>query len=87
MPHYYCPCGSLIERVGTGRPLKSPCLRLFVSIRTLKSLSPDTKVCNACRAAYYVWKKANTKFENILSRVEHQLSDFYDSTDEEIDNN
>jgi hypothetical protein len=44
------------------------------SIRTLKSLSPDTKVCNACHSAYYVSKKVNIELENILSHVEHELS-------------
>ena len=79
MPHHYCPCGALLTGGSTVRSSKSPCLRLFISIRTNKSISPETKVCNACRTAYYTWKTNNPEFGNIFSRVEKELSD-----DEEV---
>ena len=57
------------------RAVKSPCLRLFISIKTMQSVSPDTKVCDSCRAAYYGWKKNNQDFGDILSRIEEEVSD------------
>ena len=38
----------------------------------MKSLSPETKVCNACRTAYYSWKSINTEFGDILSRIDNE---------------
>jgi hypothetical protein len=73
MPHHYCPCGALLTSGSAVRFSKSPCLRLFISIRTNKSISPETKVCNACRNAYYTWKTNNPEFGNIFSRVENEL--------------
>ena len=73
MPHDYCPCGSLLSRTSTVRTLKSPSLRLFISIRTMKSVSSETKVCNACRTAYYGWKSNNAEFGDILSRIDNEL--------------
>jgi hypothetical protein len=75
MPHYYCPCGASFGTCSTVRPSRSPCLRLFMSIKTNKSISSETKVCNACRTAYYTWKKNNPEFENIFLRLEKELSD------------
>jgi hypothetical protein len=75
MPHYYCPCGSVVAEGSSARSLKSPCLRLFMSIRTMKCVSPEDKVCNACRGAYYTWKNKNSEFNNIFSRIEQELSD------------
>ena len=51
MPHHYCPCGVSLATCSTVRQAKSSCLRLFISIRTNKSISPETKVCNTCRTA------------------------------------
>ena len=56
------------------RAAKSPCLRLFISIKTMQPVSPDTKVCDSCRAAYYGWKKNNPDFGDILSRIEEEVS-------------
>ncbi|CAF3738236.1 unnamed protein product [Rotaria socialis] len=75
MPQYYCPCGSILNPNSTVRFLKSPSLRLFVSIRTMKSASPETKVCNVCRTAYYTWKSNNAEFGNIFSRIEEETTD------------
>lgn len=74
MPHSYCPCGVLLSQCSTVRPLKSPCLRLFVSIKTAKCVTPETKICNACRTAYYTWKNNYPEFGNILTRIEVDLS-------------
>jgi hypothetical protein len=74
MPHYYCPCGSLLERISSARSLRSPCLRLFVSIKTMQVVSSETKVCESCRGAYYSWKQNNPEFAEILSRVEQEVS-------------
>ncbi|CAF5013088.1 unnamed protein product, partial [Rotaria sp. Silwood1] len=75
MPHLYCPCGALLTGGSTIRSLKPPCLRLFISIRTMKYVSPEEKVCNACRTAYYNWKSNNPEFGCIFSRIEQELSD------------
>ncbi len=75
MPHLYCPCGGLLTGSSTIRSLKPPCLRFFISIRTMKSVSPEEKVCNACRTAYYIWKTNNPEFGNIFSRIEQESSD------------
>ena len=79
MPHHYCPCGVSLASCSTVRQAKSSCLRLFISIRTNKSISPETKVCNTCRTAYYTWKNNNLEFGNIFLRIEKELSD-----DEEV---
>ncbi len=85
MPHYRCPCGSLLNSVSSARSLRLPCLRLFISIKTMKVVTRETKVCDSCRAAYYVWKKNNSEFGGILSRVEKESlvdveSDAYESS-------
>ena len=75
MPHYYCPCGAVLASGTTVRSSKSSCLRLFMSIRTMKSVTTAAKVCNTCRTAYYTWKNNNPDFGDIFSRVERELSD------------
>ncbi len=75
MPHLYCPCGVLLTGSSTIRLLKPACLRLFISIRTMKPVSPEDKVCNACRTAYYIWKTNHPEFGNIFSRIEQESSD------------
>ena len=75
MPHDYCPCGALLTGCSTVRSLKPVCLRLFMSIRTMKYVSPEQKLCNACRTSYYVWKNKNPEFGKIFSRLEEELSD------------
>ena len=74
MPHSYCLCGSVLDGIFSARPSKSPCWLLFISIRTMKLISPEGKVCDACRKAYYTWKDNNGEFGNI-SRIEQELSD------------
>ena len=44
MPHHYCPCGSILDGISSARPLKTSCLRLFISTRTMKSISPEGSV-------------------------------------------
>ncbi|CAF4038104.1 unnamed protein product [Rotaria magnacalcarata] len=75
MPHEYCPCGLVLYRSSTVRPLKTPCLRLFMSIRTMKTVTPETKICNACRTAYYDWKSRYPEFGNIFRRIEEELAE------------
>jgi hypothetical protein len=45
----------------------------------MQSVSPETKVCDSCRAAYYVWKRNNPDFGDILSRIEQEVSDDVES--------
>ncbi|CAF1405012.1 unnamed protein product [Rotaria magnacalcarata] len=75
MPHEYCPCGLVLYRSSTVRPLKTPCLRLFMSIRTMKTVTPEIKICNACRTAYYDWKSRYPEFGNIFRRIEEELAE------------
>ena len=74
MPHQYCPCGKVLERSSSVRPLKLPCLRLFLSIRMMKIVSADAKVCGSCRGSYYDWKKRCPEFDDILSRIDEEVS-------------
>ena len=69
----YCPCGTRLDRTSAIRPLKSPCLRMFMSIRTMKCLTSDTKICNSCRMEFVNWKKENSEFKIILNRVEYDM--------------
>ena len=75
MPHYYCPCGSVVAGGSAERTLKCSTVRSFISIRTMQSISPEAKVCNTCRGAYYTWKNNNPEFGDIFSRVEQESSD------------
>ncbi|CAF5076159.1 unnamed protein product [Rotaria magnacalcarata] len=68
-----CPCGARLDRSSCVRPLKSPCLRMFMSIRTLKSLSNDQKVCNVCRHLYIKWKSENSEFSAMLDHFENDM--------------
>ena len=68
-----CPCGARFDRSSSVRPLRSPSLRMFISIRTLKSLSSDRKVCNVCRHLYDKWKRENLEFSSILDRLENDI--------------
>lgn len=74
MPHYYCPCGLLLSRASTVRTLRPAGLRLFMTIKTMKPLAPETKICSACRTAYYTWKAMNPDFGDVLSRIDAELS-------------
>lgn len=65
-----CPCGARLDRSTCIRPLKTPGLRMFMSIRSLKSLTSDHKVCNVCRHLYSKWKSENLDFSSILDRLE-----------------
>ena len=81
MPHDYCPCGAVLTGCSTIRSLKYPCLRLFMSIRTMERISTEQKVCNTCRTSYYVWKNNNPEFGKIFSRLEEELSNVSASTE------
>ncbi len=45
----YCPCCVCLDRSSAVRPLKSTCLRMLMSIRTMQPLTSDLKICNVCR--------------------------------------
>ena len=70
-----CPCGSRLDRSSSVRSLKSSCLRMFISIRTMQSLTSETKMCNACRMQYKKWKKENAEFATILNRLETSIDE------------
>jgi hypothetical protein len=70
-----CPCGTRLDRSSAVRSLILPCLRMFMSIRTMQSLTSDTKICNVCRHLYTKWKKENFEFGTILNRLESDMVD------------
>ena len=69
----HCPCGARLDRSSSVRPLKSPCLRMLMSMRTMKSLTSQTMVCNVCRHSYDKWKKENNEFSTILTFLETNM--------------
>jgi NMD protein affecting ribosome stability and mRNA decay len=79
-----CSCGARLNRISTVRSLNSPCLRMFMSIRTMTSLPSDGKVCNACRHLYHKWKKENPEFSVILTRLEGSMGDTNDIDDNSV---
>ncbi|CAF1684347.1 unnamed protein product [Rotaria magnacalcarata] len=46
---------------------------MCMSIRTLKSLSNDQKVCNVCRHSYIKWKSENSEFSAVLDHFENDM--------------
>ena len=70
MSDRFCLCGARLDRSSAVQSLQSPCMRMFMSIRTLKSVTSDSKICNICRHSYNKWKNENPEFEIILSRFE-----------------
>ena len=73
MVHGYCSCGPLLYRSSSVRVLKSPCLRLFMPIRTMKIVTSETKNCNSCRTADHNWKSRYPEFGIICTRLEEEL--------------
>ncbi|CAF4090657.1 unnamed protein product, partial [Rotaria magnacalcarata] len=48
----------------------------------MQSISSETKVCDACRSAYYKWKRQNPDFGDLLSRIEEEeLAEADDNVD------
>ena len=78
-----CPCGTRLDRSSATRSLKSSCLRMFMSIRSLKSLANDSKVCNVCRHLYNKWKNKNPEFSSILTLLEHDMMVENDDDDDD----
>jgi hypothetical protein len=78
----YCPCGVRLDRSSAVRALKSTCLRMFMSIRTMQPLTSDSKICNLCRHQFSKWKKENPEFGPILARLESDMVDV-----DHVDNN
>ena len=83
MPFQYCPCGKRLERSSVERPLKLPSLRLFLSIRMMEPISTDAKICASCRGLYYDWKRRNSDFDNVLSRIDEDVS-YDDNVESEV---
>ena len=83
MPFQYCACGKQLERSSVERPLKLPSLRLFLSIRMMEPISADAKICGSCRGLYYDWKRRNSDFGNVLSRIDEDVS-YDDSVESEV---
>ena len=84
MDKRYCPCGTRLDCTSAVRSLKSRCLRMFISIRTMQCLTNDTKICNVCRLSYHKWKMENPDFGTILSRLESDLGDINNSDDSSV---
>ena len=78
-----CPCGARLDRSSATRSLKSSCLRMFLSIRSMKSLANDSKVCHVCRHLYNKWKNENSEFSSILTRLEHDMMVENDNDDDD----
>ena len=78
------PCGARLDRSSATRTLKSPCLRMFMAIRSMKSLANDSKVCNVCRHLYNKWKNENSEFSSILTRLEHDMMVENDDEDDSV---
>ena len=51
-----------------------PSLGLFLSIRMMEPISTDAKICGSCRGLYYDWKRRNPDFDNVLSRIDGEVS-------------
>ena len=77
-----CPCGSRLDRSSSVRSLKLPYLRMVISMRTMQSLTSETKVCNACRMQYKTWKKGNAGFATILNRLETNMDEINAAEDD-----
>ncbi len=75
MSDRYCPCGARLDRSSAVRSLRSSGLRMFMSIRTMMSLTSDSKICNVCRHLYTKWKKENPEFSSFITRLEGDMID------------
>jgi hypothetical protein len=64
---YLCSCGSRLDRSSTTRSTKSACVRIFMSIRFMKPIPSDVKVCNICRHSYNRWKGENMELSALLT--------------------
>ena len=77
-----CPCGARLNRSTAVRSLGSPYFRMFMSIRTMKTLTSTTKVCNICCHLYNKWRRENPEFSNMVNNIDSD-----DSEIEAIDTN
>lgn len=78
----YCPCGARLNRSSAVRSLRSPFFRMFMSIRSMKTLTGATKVCNICRHLYNKWRRENLEYSGAFDYMESG-----DSEVEETDTN
>ena len=65
-----CPCNARLDRSSAVRSLASPFFRMFMSIRTMKSLTSATKVCNGCRYSYKKWRRENPEFSGVVGYMD-----------------
>ena len=40
----------------------------------MEPISADAKICGSCRGLYYDWKRRNPDFDNVLSRIDGEVS-------------
>ena len=55
---------------------------MFLSVRTLEVVPEDAKVCNSCRSAYYQWRRKTPEYDEILTRLNGEMSHI--ETDTEV---
>lgn len=78
MAERFCPCGTRLDRSSAVRSINSLLVRIFISIRSLKAVTIETKICNVCRHEYYKWKNENTELATMLMRLESEFVDVGD---------
>lgn len=65
-----CPCGARLNLSSAVRSLRSPFFRMFMSIRSMKTLTSTTKVCNICRHLYSKWRRENLEYGDAFDYME-----------------
>ncbi|CAF4189825.1 unnamed protein product [Rotaria sordida] len=65
-------CNSRFPRNSSGRPLECPAQRLFFSIRTMKTIPHNARICFNCRNVYREWKSKNEAFRLIMEHFEEK---------------
>ena len=71
----FCPCDARLNRSCRVRSLGSPFFRMFMSIRTMESLTSSTEVCNSCRHLCNKWRRQNPEFSDVLGYMESSDSE------------
>ena len=49
----------------------------------MEPISTDAKICGSCRSLYYDWKRRNPDFDNVLSRIDGEVS-YDDNVESEV---
>jgi len=50
----------------------------------MKSLTSETKVCNACRMQFKKWKNENAEFATILNQLETSMDEINATEDDTV---